>query len=195
MAHLLISQNYLKEKGIIDNNVDFSKLTHVIETVQDIFIQNALGTDLYNQIKTQSTPPTTLTAANATLLNDYILKIMVLYIQCKAPVAVQYRFMNKGIMQVSADNATPLDPNSLKFYTQEWKTDAEAYVQMMTNYIIAHQSDYPAYFTNNGLDRQVPSNNGHNIDMFLPDSPYKNTLGDYYNNTCKKDKDISNQPF
>jgi len=113
MAHLLISQNYLKEKGIIDNNVDFTKLTHVIETVQDIFIQNALGTDLYNQIKTQSTPPTTLTAANATLLNDYILKIMVLYIQCKAPVAVQYRFMNKGIMQVSADNATPFSMRNL----------------------------------------------------------------------------------
>ena len=174
MAHLLISQNYLKEKGVVDNNVDFSKLTSVIETVQDIFIQKALGTDLYEEIKTQSTAPVTLTAANTTLLNNYILKIMLLYIQCKAPIAVQYRFMNKGIMQVSGDNATPLDPNSLKFYTQEWKTDAEAYLQMMTDYIHAHPEDYPAYYTNNGIDRQIPSNSGHNIDMFLPDGePYK----------------------
>lgn len=194
MAHLLISQAYIKERGIIDDNVDFQKLTPIIELVQDIFIQKALGTDLFNEIKTQSTPPITLTAANQTLLDNHIQKIMVLYIQCRAPLALQYRFMNKGIMQRSAENAASVDANTLKYYMQEWKTDAESYVQMMTNYIIANPSLYPAYFTNNGLDRTPPLNSAAQIDMYLPDT-YKTGTTNDTGPLCKGNSDIGTQIF
>jgi hypothetical protein len=169
MAQLFLSQQYLKERSIIDDNVDFQKLTPIIELVQDIYIMPALGTDLFNLIKTQSTPPTSLTAANETLLTDHILKAMVLYVQAEAPISFKFRFMNKGLMIRSAENAQPAETGDLKFYTQEWKSKAELYIQRMTNYILAHQTDYPAYSTNTGLDREPPRTNAFDVDIYLRD--------------------------
>lgn len=171
MAHLLISQSYLKAKGIIDDNADFQKITPIIELVQDLNILPALGTDLYNQIVTQSTPPTTLTSANQTLLDDHILKCMVYFIQAKAPLVFQYRFMNKGIMTRTAENANPVDPTTLKMYQHDWLSAAEMYTQRMTNYILDNLSSYPAYQTNNGLSRELPRTNAFQVDMYLPDGP------------------------
>lgn len=171
MAQHLISQDYIKQKSVIDNNVDFSKLAPIIELVQEVYMRPALGSDLYDQIITQSTPSSSLTAANQYLMDNFIQTIMVYYLQSRAALSVHYRFTNKGIVTRTAADENGIDAVNLKMYMQEWKTDAETMVQRMKDYIIAHPSDYPAFFTNNGIDRIIPNYNSFNIDMYLRDVP------------------------
>lgn len=169
MAQLLLSQSYLTDRSIIDNNVDFKKLTPIIELVQDIYIQPLLGTNLFNQIITQSTPPTTLTAANLFLLDNHILKIMVLYVLAEAPKSLKYRYMNKGVLVKSPEGSNPIDLNELKFLNDDWISKAQLYAKRMELYIKANISLYPEYSTNNELDEEQPRS-ASQIDIYLPDN-------------------------
>ena len=188
MAQLLVSQEYLRARSIISDNADFKLLTPIIELVQDIYIQPALGTNLYNQIKEQSIPPANeLTAVNKTLLEDHIQKIMVLYIQAEAPLSFKYRFMNKGVMSLTDENAQVIDLTELKYITQEWKTKAELYLKRMIYFILGNLNNYPLYLTNNGLDKEQPTQSAFNSGMYLPETPPKGWFTkELYSNFSKK---------
>lgn len=94
---LWIGQEYLKSKSVINDNADFQILKPIIQAVQDLFIEPILGTKLYKQIDTQITN-NTLTVANQTLLNDYILKCMLWYVMAESSKVFKFRYTNKGIV-------------------------------------------------------------------------------------------------
>lgn len=168
MANLLISQSYLQNRSIIDSNVDYQKLSPIIEMVQDIYLEPLLGSDLYDEIITQTTPPTTLTSANQTLVNEHILKVMLFYVLAEAPAALHYRYMNKGVQIKSSDNSTPADRTDLKELYDSYKNKAETYGDRMRRYIISNPTLYPKYFSNNTIDKELPKE-AYNVDLFLSD--------------------------
>lgn len=156
MAQLLITEDYLKKTTVIGDNVDMKILTPVIEWVQDIYILPLLGADLYDQIITQSTPTTTLTAANSTLLNTYILKAMRFYILAESVRTFKYRYTNQGIMIGTSQNGTAIPYDEMEALIDEWKSKAETYGELMINYIYDNQASYPAYWTLSGVYRERP---------------------------------------
>lgn len=165
--HKLISEQYLLDRSIIDNNSDYKKLGFIIETVQDVHIHSLLGTNLFNEIMTQSVPVTTLTAANQTLLDDYILKIIVLYVLAEAPISFKYRYMNKNIVSQEAEGTSSASLDEVKFLNDSWTTKAQLIAARMVDYIKANQSLYPKYFNNTGIYQQTPDN-PFDIDIFIP---------------------------
>ena len=166
---LLLSQTYLFEKTLIDNNVDFDKLVPLIEDVQFLKIKPLLGNNLYQEILTQSTPVATLTAANQTLLDDYILPCMVRYFMADAVMAFKFRFTNIGVTSKNAENSSQIETADIPKLVDYWRNKADEYGQLMQNYIRANLSDFPAFSTNEGLDQKQPDQNAYNVDIYLPD--------------------------
>ena len=52
---LFISENYLKQNSVINDNVDMKILTPTIIWVQDNYIQKILGQDLFEEMQSQIT--------------------------------------------------------------------------------------------------------------------------------------------
>ena len=50
MKALFITMTELKRKSIIDGTLDEDKLIQFVEVAQDVYIQNFLGTKLYDKI-------------------------------------------------------------------------------------------------------------------------------------------------
>jgi hypothetical protein len=99
MANVLfISETFLKDNTLLHENIDFKYLRPVVLMCQDIHIQHKLGTTLYDELKTQITN-STLTAANLTLLENYIQPSLLYWVQAEAPTAISYKFLNKGLHQ------------------------------------------------------------------------------------------------
>lgn len=171
MANLLISEQYLKDRSIVDGNIDYRKFAPIIEMVQDIHLEPLLGSDLYDEIITQATPPTTLSTANATLLNEHILKVMLFYVLAETPAALHYRYMNKGIQIKSSENSTPADRTDLKELYDSYKNKAETYGDRMKRFILANPTLYPKYFSNNTLDKELPKD-AFSTDIYLTDVGY-----------------------
>lgn len=97
---LLITESYLKEMSVINDNVDMKILKPTIIMVQDIYLQKILGTPLYEDLKTKITLSPTLSAYpnEKALLDTYISKALVWYIKMEATMEFKFRYMNKGVM-------------------------------------------------------------------------------------------------
>lgn len=143
---LIISENYLKEMSIINGNTDMKILTPTIRLCQDKYIKPILGTDLFDEIIGE-TP--TLSAANQTLMDDFILPAMLHYIICESTPVFKYRYANKGIMVKNSENSQPIDFNEMRWLMDKWKNDAEWYAEQATKFLKENEADYPLYYGGN----------------------------------------------
>lgn len=163
----LISHAYLKDRSIIDDNVDMKKLNPTIEDVQLLKIKSLLGSDLYELIVSQASAGT-LTTDNKYLLDEHILRIMTNYIVSESTDILKYRFMNKGVLSKSPDGSQNTDLRELQYLSDKYSNIAESYADAMIKYIDANPGKYPAYLTNSGVDKIRPRG-AYDCDIYLPD--------------------------
>ena len=71
MAVLFISETYVKNNTLIDENVDMRLILPSIKDAQELRIHPILGTPLYDDLKAKITAGT-LNADEVTLLDDYV---------------------------------------------------------------------------------------------------------------------------
>jgi hypothetical protein len=163
---LLISETYLKDATVINDNVEVKVLRSNIRLAQDLYIHPMLGTALYDQICDQ-VQNSTLTVANETLLDDYIkpsLKYFVLY---ESGRDVTYKFMNKGLLSKNSENSNAVDPSTLKQIREEYKDKGEWYRQRMIDFILENETDYPEFTSNTRIDQLRPKKNGFTSPIYL----------------------------
>ena len=170
MSTLWIGQDYLIRHSVIDDNTEYDKITPVIELVQDKYILPLLGTSLYNTIETHIlayiNSATTIPAAYKTLIDNYILKMMVHYIIYESSPTFKFRYANKGIMTNSSDNGQPIPTNDMEYLMNIWKTNGEMYGDRMIKYLNYNNSTYPTYNNNTGADI-FPERNAYDVDIYL----------------------------
>ena len=157
MANVLfISETFLKDNTLLHENIDFKYLRPVVLMCQDIHIQHKIGTTLYDELKTQITA-SSLTAANLTLLEDYIQPSLLYWVQAEAPTAISYKFLNKGLHQQSSENSSNASLDEINFIQHKYRDKAEWYTERLVNFLLENSTNYPAYANpNSGLDTIQP---------------------------------------
>jgi len=164
---LFLNEQTLKDYSVINENVDMKMLTPIIRTAQDLYLTKVLGTalmvDLQNKIWNAQFNPsgTTLTAADTTLLDVYVSKLMVYLVMQEAPIFMTMKFMNKGIQIQNSDNSNPASDNQLQLLVDRAKNAADAYMQRTINYLIANAALYPTYMQYTSYDDVIPTQNGY----------------------------------
>lgn len=165
---LIITENYLKQNSIINDNADMKVITPTIYLVQDLYIHPILGTDLFNEIKTQI-DSNNVSSANQTLLNNYVLPTMIWYLLCECTPVFKYRYMNKGVMVKSSENSSAADLTEIQYLMDKWKNNAEAYAQRCTKFLIQNSTTYPLYLSNPDMDDIKPNKNNYTSGLYLGD--------------------------
>jgi hypothetical protein len=181
MANVLfISEAFVKDNTLLHENIDFKFIRPVIILCQDIHLQPKLGTTMYNQLKTQIIG-SSLTAANTTLLNDYIQPMLLYWVQSEAPSAISYKFLNKGIMQQSSENSQTASLDEINFISQKYKDKAEWYTERLVSFLLENDTDYPAYANpDDGLDVIQPDTRVFTTGIYLGRRPNYMSLKDKY---------------
>tara|TARA_R110000765_G_scaffold93005_3_gene175327 strand:- start:3553 stop:4116 length:564 start_codon:yes stop_codon:yes gene_type:complete len=186
MANVLfISETFLKDNTLLHENIDFKYLRPVVLMCQDIHIQHKIGTTLYDELKTQITA-SSLTAANLTLLEDYIQPSLLYWVQAEAPTAISYKFLNKGLHQQSSENSSNASLDEINFIQQRYKDKAEWYTERLVSFLLEKSTDYPAYANpNSGLDTIQPDTRTYTTGLFLGRTRTNTSLQDKYEHRRK----------
>jgi hypothetical protein len=71
MDALFISQQYLKDKSLINDNTDWELLQPSIIMIQDLYLQQVLGTPLFEDLQDKITD-NTLSVDETNLIKKYI---------------------------------------------------------------------------------------------------------------------------
>jgi hypothetical protein len=173
MSALIISENYLKQNGVINDNADMKVITPTIVLVQDIYIHPILGSSLFNEIVAQIDAEN-VSAANENLLDNYILPTMLWYTLCECTPVFKYRYMNKGVLVKNSENSTPADLQEIQYLMDRWKNNAELYAERATKFLCANTTTYPLYTLNPDSDDIKPNKTNYTNGLFLDQPKYYN---------------------
>ncbi len=179
---LLVSEQFIKDTTVIDENVDMKLIRDTIELCQDKYILPLIGTGLYNEITAQILA-SSVSALNTTLINDYIAKALKWWVQYEGADVFTYKFNNKSIVKRNSDNSTPIDMEEVRRIMEKWRTNAELYSQKITDFLIANSSAYPLYYNpGQTSDTVYPKKNSYTTSIYLggSDSCYGKSLQDRY---------------
>ena len=182
---ILLSEQTLKERSIIQDNVDMKVVTPTILDVQEFYIMQILGTSLYNDLLSH-VEKNTLTAAYRELLDEYIIRTMIWYWRVELPLVMNYKHFNKSVGVQNAENMTPASLEEIYVLRNEAKNKAEYYAERTTKFLLSNTTIYPLYLNQPGvsIDTIFAKRTNYTSGMFLG--------GD---DCCKGDHNWTNVPI
>lgn len=167
MAVLFISADYLIESTTIDENVDTKYLTRAIIKAQDIALQELLGTDLLNELKDQ-VENSTLTAANTTLLNTFVLPFLAMQAASEAVILATLKFRNKGVVTMNSEDAIVGTQAQWQTLLDYYKNEAQFNGERMRKYLLDNSSTFPLYLNGNTESWKIrPTRTAYQTGLFL----------------------------
>lgn len=165
---LFISEATLKAETFISENVDPKILVPTIKEAQNIYILPLLGTNLYNDL-VFNVSGNTLSSEYITLLNDYIAPCLVKYSVYECILPLSFKFQNKNIGIKSSEFSQQANMDDVRYLLDFTKSRAEWYAERVSRFLLANQTTYPKYLTqeNANVDTIYPNANNYTNGMFL----------------------------
>lgn len=181
---LFFQESYLYDNSPIDENVNFNLIRPVMWDCQELYIQDILGTPLYNLIKTEivTNSGTLTTARLVTLVNDYVAPCLLNYAIMDSQITMLYKMRNKSVSTDRSDYSDPIEYQQHKYLKDEYRDKAEQYAEKIERFLCANSTTYPEYTTYTSSDQVRAQDQKPNIGVFLGTDFAGNGYGwEYYN--------------
>ena len=143
---LLISEEYLKQRSLVNDNVDASYIAPAIIDAQEIYLQQIIGTKFLRKLY-QLVEDNDMDNAPAykELLEQYIQPYLVYKTQSQLLLAVYAKIRNQGVVNYVDTNTTQMTLADINYLKSDFDGKASFEADRMTRYIIAHATDYPEW--------------------------------------------------
>ena len=165
---LLFDQTYFYENTEVDENTDWKLLRPSVWDAQELYIQDIIGSPLYNEIKTQIVA-STLTGLNTTLVDDYLAPCLLKYVMTDAQVSLLYKYRNKSVLKDRSDSSNPIDFKEHRYLKDFYQMKAERYAEKVERYLCANSTSYPLYTTYTTSDEVRAHSVSNTVSVYLGD--------------------------
>lgn len=152
---LLITEEKLKANTSITDNVDSGELRFAIQQAQQIFIQESLGTNLYeyilNLVKTGDIEDAGKLDYKE-LLNNFIQPTLISYAYYLALDNFFVKFVNVGLQQFRSEQSNPIGVKEFAYMKNAARDQAQFNDNLLRRHLVFNNWKYPQYTvtTNNG---------------------------------------------
>jgi hypothetical protein len=165
---LFCNETFIKENSPENFNCTTKTITNSINTMQDIYLTDIIGSGLVTQIE-QQISGSSLSILNTTLLNDYIRPCLLWYVL--SDLVGNILINDAGAGKQSTENIEGLTFQERKIKKDEYLNKAEFYANKITEYLIANSSSYPLFFApGSSFDTVFPEFQNFHSGMYFPDS-------------------------
>ena len=161
---LFISENKLKSFAVARNVSAEHLLPHVLDA-QKIFLEQALGTELYNKIAAEIKADT-LSGNYKILVDDYLQDCLIHFGTWQAIPFLAYKIEEGNIFSKTSESGTALSREELQDYRDSCKNTAEFYLKRCVDYLVFNSNLFPEYNQNTGADMR-PSRRSYTNNMNL----------------------------
>ncbi len=145
MTAEFISIDFLKAQTVISGNVDAEELKPWIIQAQDVYIQDILGSNLYNTLSAEIIAESVSTV-NETLLNK-IAPALAYYTFYLALPFLMIKVKNKGLLKNNdpITGSISAELREMQFLRDEVMTMAQFHGERIVTFLCNYSSDYPTY--------------------------------------------------
>lgn len=144
----LISDVLLKEETIINDNVGSEFIGPAIETAQDIYLQQIIGTELLDKMYALVVTNQIIDDANKIykeLLDDYITPYLKFKVLSEITVPLAYKYRNAGVVQSTANNYQQTTLKDAQLVANHYNLRADFFVERMNKFLCANAGQIPEY--------------------------------------------------
>lgn len=163
---LFFDQTYFYENTAVDENTNWKGIRPVLWDCMEIYIQDIVGTQLYEELKDQVVNNTE-TALNQDLLDNYIAPCLLNYTMMEAQVTMLYKFRNRSVAKDRSDYSNPVDFKEHRYLKDQYQIKAEKYARKIQDFLIANIDDYPLYLSFTESDDVVAQNQSPQVSLYL----------------------------
>lgn len=157
---------YLKENTPIQDNLDPKLVQMSLQEAQQITLRDTIGSDLYDEIYSQF--PGSLSAANTTLLEDYIKPILKYAVLQDSLIPMAYKFRNNGIMKMDGGGFTNVSLEELRTIEAVYAQKKDHFIERMNRYLCLNNELYPKWVNPDSKAVDKPNKNGQNFGFTFP---------------------------
>ena len=143
----LITASEVVTKSFTNQATDLALISDEIITIAELaHIKPMLGLDMYEELKTQN-HNSSLTAANTTLITDYLKDALAWYVRFEVMNEIQYNTTSAGLVVNISEFSNPANVEQFN----QMKSDTFRKAQVMSDDMIAYilhedqTNDYPLY--------------------------------------------------
>ena len=144
MKVYLISEDTLKNETILNDNVGSEYIGPAIETSQDIYLQEVIGSMLLDKLY-EDVANDTLDGQYKTLLDDYITPFLKFKILAEIVIPMSYKYRNSGIVQTTGEHYQQTTMRDATMVQNHYEQRATFYHQRLTKYLNTNSSQFPEY--------------------------------------------------
>lgn len=145
-----IDEQYLKDNSPLDKNIDMTTIYPHMKTAEDVHIQGAVGTNLYNDLITKIIADPTLAGyPNELILCKKIRDAMVWLVTVEALPFIGSKIANIGVVQQNGENLQNADQAKESRLTAAAKNNAMHYTKMLQGYLCENQRLFSTYCCSN----------------------------------------------
>lgn len=144
---LLIDRNYLLQFSDVNQSVEWAYVKPSIINAQEVWLQQELGTDLYNKI-IADTLSGAITGAYLVLKDEYIKRVVLHRTMAYLLPKLKAKIDNGGLVERTSETTSPLGYQDTQNLVKTEIELAEFYTKRMNDYLCKNQSSFPEYSTN-----------------------------------------------
>jgi hypothetical protein len=163
---LFVNPDYIKRLTQLNGGVEEAVMVPAIILAQDKYLQQYLGTDLLNKLKTDVTGAS-LTGVYQTLLDEYVRKVTVWWAMVEMLPNLYVQLDNGGLIIRTAENTSAITESDLHREIEKARQNAQFYTIRMVEYLLQNSGSFPEYSSNSANDMspetQVYYQNGMSI--------------------------------
>lgn len=142
----LISSDTLKADSHLDENVNDKDIRIAIKTVQDMIIQDIIGTCLFKALKSMISDNTICYPDNYDykyLIDVFLKDVFVWGVPANLPIPLTYKIRNAGEIKTNSENMTQSSLDEINYSTQWYKNKMDFYVKRAIDWLCCHTSCFP----------------------------------------------------
>lgn len=144
MRIFLISEATLKNETVINDNVGSEFILPAIETSQDIYLQQAIGSELLDKLYTL-VETGKVEGYYKTLLDEYITPFLKYKVLAEIVIPLSYKYRNVGVVQSTGDHYQQSVMRDAVAVQNHYETRANFYHERMTKYLNANSDKFQEY--------------------------------------------------
>ncbi len=148
---LFVNPDYLKRITQLNGGVEEAVMVPAIILAQDKYLQQYLGTDLLNKLKSDVSGGT-LTGNYEILVDSYVRKATAWWSMVELMPNLYVKLDNGGLVIRTAENTAAIGPDDLHREVENARQNAQFYTTRMVEYLCNNSNLFPEYSTNSGAD-------------------------------------------
>ena len=162
---LLITTEDVVKFTALNGGLDVDKFIQFVKVAQDINIQAALGSNLYEKISTDVIAGN-LTGNYLNLVNVFIKPMLIHWTMTHFLPFASYTIANKGVYKHGSENSVSVEKNEVDYLVEKSRDMAEHYQQRFLDYMCVNYALFPEY-SNNTSEDMKPETNNFNSGWFI----------------------------